>query len=40
MAFAAYDNFSEGCTWVLSNIPVALLDELVARKVLVSYEAE
>jgi len=39
MVFAAYDNFSESCTWVFSNFPVALLDELVARKVLVSYEA-
>jgi hypothetical protein len=39
MAFAAYDNFSESCTWVYSTFPVALLDELVVRKVLVSYEA-
>jgi hypothetical protein len=38
MVFAAYDNFSESCTWVFSNFPAALLDELVARKVLVSYE--
>jgi len=38
MVFAAYDNFSEGCTWVFSNFSTALLDELVARKVLVSYE--
>ena len=39
MVFAAYDNFSESCTWVFSNFPTVLLDELVARKVLVSYEA-
>ena len=38
MVFAAYDNFSESCTWVSSGFPVALLDELVARKVLKSYE--
>ncbi len=39
LVFAAYDNFSESCAWVHRGVPVSVLDALVARKVLVSYEA-
>ncbi|MCI0352980.1 MAG: hypothetical protein L0Z53_26460 [Acidobacteriales bacterium] len=37
MAFAAYDNFHDDCVVAYSAVPVALLDELVKRKVLHSY---
>jgi hypothetical protein len=39
MAFAAYDNFYDDCVVAYSTVPVALLDELVRRKVLHSYAA-
>lgn len=37
IAFAAYDLFHEDCVFVYPAVPLALLEELVERRVLYSY---
>lgn len=40
LAFVAYDQFDEGCvTAIRPAVPVSLLEELVQKKTLYSFEA-
>ena len=38
LAFAAYDQFHEGCVWVSSDVSASALADLVEKQVLYSYE--